>query len=79
MVVGTSITGIIDWESAGYYPRFWIATKPRLTAGFYLQEDRTDPKAWSNVLGKMLEAHGFPQNIHGYNKWRGRRKRALRR
>jgi hypothetical protein len=77
MVLDSAITGILDWESAAYYPRFWIATKPRLSAGFYLQKDRTDQKAWSNILGEMLEVDGFPQNIEGYNKWR--RKRALRR
>lgn len=25
-----TVSGIIDWESAAYYPRFWVATRPRL-------------------------------------------------
>ncbi|KAK4042347.1 kinase-like domain-containing protein [Parachaetomium inaequale] len=25
------LSGIIDWESAAYYPRFWLATKPLIT------------------------------------------------
>lgn len=31
---GDHVTGIIDWESAAYYPRFWAATKP-VTAGAF--------------------------------------------
>jgi len=73
MVLDNSISGILDWESAAYYPRFWIATKPRLSAGFYLQKDRTYPKAWSNMLADMLGFHGFPQDIQGYNKWEYKR------
>ncbi|KAH7333354.1 hypothetical protein BKA65DRAFT_564556 [Rhexocercosporidium sp. MPI-PUGE-AT-0058] len=70
MVVNGTMVGILDWESAAYYPKFWIATKPRLSAGFYLQKDRTDQKAWSCILSKMLEADEFPQNVGGYDKWR---------
>lgn len=75
MVLNGTIVGILDWESAAYYPEFWIATKPRLSAGFYLQQDRTDRKAWSYILSNMLEANGFSQNLDGYDKWR--RKRSL--
>ena len=31
-----NVEGILDWESAGFYPRCWIASKPMLSAGFYL-------------------------------------------
>ncbi|KAH8723984.1 hypothetical protein GQ44DRAFT_773563 [Phaeosphaeriaceae sp. PMI808] len=30
------ISGIIDRESAGFYPRFWVGAKPLVSAGFYL-------------------------------------------
>ncbi|KAI9743915.1 MAG: hypothetical protein M1818_002649 [Claussenomyces sp. TS43310] len=70
IVLDSTVVGILDWESAAYYPKFWIATKARLSAGFYLQNDRTDRKAWSCILGQMLEANGFPQNVDGYYKWR---------
>jgi len=70
IILNGIIVGILDWESAAYYPKFWIATKPRLSAGFYLQKDRTDRKAWSCILSKMLEADGFPQNVDAYNRWR---------
>lgn len=26
----------LDWESAGFYPAFWIALKPLISAAFYL-------------------------------------------
>lgn len=70
VVLEGTITGILDWESAAYYPKFWIATKSRLSAGFCLQKDRTDRKAWSNMLGDLLEASGFVQSIDEYNSWR---------
>ncbi|OAX85189.1 hypothetical protein ACJ72_00418 [Emergomyces africanus] len=28
-----SITDILDWEAAGFYPRFWMATKPSIAPG----------------------------------------------
>ncbi|ODH44306.1 hypothetical protein ACO22_00926 [Paracoccidioides brasiliensis] len=28
-----SILGILDWEPAGFYPRFWIAIKPSVAPG----------------------------------------------
>ena len=28
-----SIAGILDCEAAGYYPHFWIATKPSVSPG----------------------------------------------
>ena len=74
MILDGEINGILDWESAAYYPRFWIATKPRLSAGFYLQKDRADRKAWSNMLGEMLEAKGFPEDIDGYYNWNNQEK-----
>ncbi|KAH9221682.1 hypothetical protein DL95DRAFT_355778 [Leptodontidium sp. 2 PMI_412] len=74
MVLEGTITGILDWESAAYYPKFWIATKPRLSAGFYLQKDRNDRKAWSNMLSDILKASGFLQNIDEYNSWKCKRR-----
>ncbi len=31
---GGEVMGILDWESAGFYPRFWIATKPHISPAF---------------------------------------------
>lgn len=27
------LSAIINWESAGFYPRFWISTKPSVSRG----------------------------------------------
>lgn len=31
-----NVEGILDWESAGFYPLCWIASEPMRSAGFYL-------------------------------------------
>ncbi|KAF1938381.1 hypothetical protein EJ02DRAFT_473950 [Clathrospora elynae] len=32
-----SIVGIIDWESAAFYPKFWLGTKPLVSTRFFLR------------------------------------------
>ncbi|CZT13887.1 uncharacterized protein RCO7_05100 [Rhynchosporium graminicola] len=60
MVRDNKVVGILDWESAGFYPRCWIALKPTLSAGFFLRPTvQTEKVAWRNLLGKMLEKEGF--------------------
>ena len=55
-----NIEGILDWESTGFYPRFWIALKPMLSAGFYLNStEGTKREAWRDLLGSMLKKEGF--------------------
>jgi hypothetical protein len=54
------VEGILDWESAGFYPRFWIASKPMLSAGFLLNStEGTDRGAWRDLLRSMLKKEGF--------------------
>jgi hypothetical protein len=56
MVRDGKVLGIIDWESAGFYARFWITLKPTLSAGFFLKSpDRTEKVAWCNPLREMIE------------------------
>jgi hypothetical protein len=64
-----SIVGVIDWESAAYYPKLWLGTKPGVSAGFYLQ-GADDRKAWATLLGQRLERQGLPQDIDAYRMWR---------
>jgi len=60
MVSDSKVVGILDWESAGFYPRFWIASKPKISAGFFLKStDQTEKETWRNLLGNMLEKEGF--------------------
>jgi len=55
-----NVEGIIDWESAGFYPRFWIASKPMLSPGFYLSPaEGTNREAWRDLLRRMLQKEGF--------------------
>jgi Phosphotransferase enzyme family len=65
------INGIIDWESAGFYPRFWIGTKPLVSAGFFLNGTDIDKrKAWSTLLSRSLEEKGFMSHVEHYQTWR---------
>lgn len=58
------VEGILDWESAGFYPRFWITSKPRLSAGFYLNStEGMKREAWRDLLGSMLKKEGYEPAI----------------
>ena len=55
-----NVEGILDWESAGFYPRYWIVSKPMRSAGFYLEStEGTKREAWRNLLRSMLMKEGF--------------------
>lgn len=59
-----SVEGILDWESAGFYPRCWIALKPMLSAGFYLSPtEGTKREEWRDLLGSTLKKEGFEPAI----------------
>ena len=69
------IAGIIDWEAAGYYPRFWIATKPSVSPGldFCPPIAGFDDFDWRKRLRIALETWGYPQASEWYMKWRNSR------
>ncbi|KAI6108923.1 hypothetical protein EDD16DRAFT_1487903 [Pisolithus croceorrhizus] len=46
MVEGSTITGIIDWETAGYYPEFWKYSRVH-DAGLVTP-------GWSHVLARVF-------------------------
>ena len=53
------VTGIIDWESAAFYPRFFLATKPSISGGFNLgRRGDKNRGLWADLLTKAIEAHG---------------------
>jgi hypothetical protein len=59
-----SITGILDWESAFFCPRFWIALQVVISAGFLLNEDYvgeglTRRCVWAELLNEALITEGF--------------------
>ena len=73
IVSNGSVAGIIDWEAAGYYPRFWIATKPSVSPGldFCPPIAKFDDCEWRKRLRiKLEETWGFPQAFGWYMKWR---------
>lgn len=72
---GNVITGIIDWESAAYYPRFWIATKPVVASAFWLESTIIEPKLWGELFGQALEAVGYKRLDTVYLTWTNARKR----
>ncbi|KAH6615836.1 hypothetical protein B0J18DRAFT_451844 [Chaetomium sp. MPI-SDFR-AT-0129] len=63
------VTGIIDWELAAYFPRFWMATKPGVTAAFHFECETEEPKLWGELLGKALERHGYERVDGVFRRW----------
>lgn len=68
-----SVTGILDWESAAFYPRDWIGTKPRVSYGFVLEDNVADIEqdkwAWTKLLGKALEGRQFSADVEGFSRF----------
>lgn len=63
-----TIAGIIDWESAAFYPTFWLGTKPLVSAGFHLPG--AEKQAWANLLATALEREGFSLDIETFQAWK---------
>lgn len=63
------INSVIDWESAGYLPRFHIGTKPCVSAGFSLADLKGEEWAWRLLLSKSLEQKGFAPDLELYRSW----------
>lgn len=72
MVLGGKVVGILDWEAAGYYPLFWIATKPSVSRGldFCPSIAGWDDFEWRRRLRMELEGRGYPQASEWYMEWR---------
>ncbi|KAF9768343.1 hypothetical protein IL306_014377 [Fusarium sp. DS 682] len=66
---GSHVTGIIDWESAAYYPQFWIATKPVYAGSFWLECETDEPKLWGQLLGQALDAYNYRQVDATFRRW----------
>ena len=61
-----SITGILDWESAGFYPRVWISTKLKVSYCFTLEDVGGDKWAWSKPLSAALKERCFVADVEGF-------------
>lgn len=61
------LTAIIDWEAAGYYPRWWISTKPCVNAAYRLNwKVHPHPEAWPEVFADVLIEKGFQEELDWY-------------
>ncbi|CBX90596.1 hypothetical protein LEMA_P056300.1 [Plenodomus lingam JN3] len=63
-----SIVGIIDWESAAFYPKFWLGTKPLVSVGFTVRG--AEKRAWAVLLASSLERVGFSPDLDKYEAWK---------
>ncbi|KAI9369692.1 hypothetical protein BJX61DRAFT_133567 [Aspergillus egyptiacus] len=52
------IKAILDWESAGFYPEYWVTLKPYMSLGFYLPA-ADNRYAWADLLIAKLAERGF--------------------
>ncbi|KAF2760819.1 hypothetical protein EJ05DRAFT_497386 [Pseudovirgaria hyperparasitica] len=68
LILDGKASGILDWEHAAFYPRFWIATKPHLSCGFILKGE--DAWAWTRLLSQALMESGFKDDLSGFQRWR---------
>jgi aminoglycoside phosphotransferase (APT) family kinase protein len=66
---GDRVTGIIDWESAAYYPRFWVATKPVTAGAFHLECETDEPKLWGQLLGQAIADKGYKRLDAAFRRW----------
>ena len=67
------LAGILDWEAAGYYPAFWISTKPSVSPGLDFCPPVADCEdfEWRKRLRIELERMGYPRASEWFMKWRG--------
>ena len=56
------LTGIIDWECAGFHPRFWVASLPSCSPHFDFNGKHAEGYVyeWRKGLIKKLQAKGYP-------------------
>lgn len=65
------VSALLDWESAAFYPYFWVGTKPLVSPGFLLDGDSLEAKrAWRVLLAEELDASGFNPDMKRYAEWR---------
>lgn len=72
IISNKKISAIIDWEATGFYPRFWIATKPSVSPGldFHPPIPGVDDVEWRRRLRMKLEEYHYPRFAEWYMEWR---------
>ncbi|KAL9048939.1 MAG: hypothetical protein Q9162_007468 [Coniocarpon cinnabarinum] len=71
MVDGSgNVTCIVNWEGAGYYPRFWVGTKPRVSSVYLLDPEISPARTeWRDLLSQALSELGFSEDLNKYAQW----------
>lgn len=72
MITDQKVSAIIDWEAAGFYPHFWICTKPSVSRGlnFHPPISGVDEVEWRRKLRIKLQSYGFPRYAEWFLEWR---------
>ncbi|KFA81187.1 hypothetical protein S40288_10209, partial [Stachybotrys chartarum IBT 40288] len=63
------ITGIIDFEMAGYVPREWIRTKFGVSWALDLEEPGVTSTEWRKQVAQQLGEEGFPEVMNAWKNW----------
>lgn len=64
------VTGILDWEVAGFLPRGWVATKPLVSAGYDFEWDWDGNKTtWRSQLAGALIEKGYKNFAQEWQRW----------
>ena len=76
------LTDIVDWEMAGYFPPWWIATVPRISytfgvSGLFEEIDNDKRYWWTWILSDGLIEAGFPIDMEWYDEFKKRRDRTI--
>ena len=61
--------GIIDFETAGFYPPGWIRTKFRVSPALDLSFVTHTPTLWRSNVQRALGEKGFEDHADAYMKW----------
>lgn len=64
------VTGILGWEAAAFYPRFWVATKPVDAVEFLLGRNDDREGLWGQMLSQALQRLGFNSELETFRRWK---------
>ncbi len=66
----TNVTRLPDWESAEYFPKRWVSTKPHVSGGMDFDwNGEPDEWVWELLLSTVLDEMGYPSSGDGFWKW----------
>ncbi|KAF8828790.1 kinase-like domain-containing protein [Lentinula edodes] len=63
LVEGSTITGIVDWSMAGFYPEFWEYSR--------MYDDSEQSKGWSQVLSMIFPGPRLDNQIATFHRLMG--------